>query len=142
MDALPADAAPDPRLLAGAVLRAARAYAGLSQRELAARAGVAISTIGPVEGRRGSAPSWALMVRATAACDCSISISPAAPSGRRPESWQWEFEALRDHGDRHLPAHLEIWPVLRASQWSSFHKYSCFANPPVPPYSYSMRPRR
>jgi transcriptional regulator with XRE-family HTH domain len=132
----------DPRLVAGAILRAARAYAGLSQRELAAKAGLAVSTIGRAEGTRGPTPSWAVIVRAVTACGCSISITPSAPSGHGPGLWRWEFEDLRDEAGRHLPAHLQIWPVLRASKWSSFHKFSCYANPPIPPYSYSMRPRR
>jgi transcriptional regulator with XRE-family HTH domain len=128
----------DPRALAGVILRASRAHAGLSQRELAAKIGVARSTIGRVEGNRGSAPGWELMVKAVSACGCLISIVP----DDELEFWQWEFEDVRDQAARHLPAHLEVWRLTRASQWSSFHKYSCFANPPVPPYSYSMRPRR
>jgi DNA-binding XRE family transcriptional regulator len=53
----------DARELAGAILRAARAHAGLSQRELAAKIGVAVSTIGRAEGSQGPGPSWALLVR-------------------------------------------------------------------------------
>ena len=132
----------DPHALAGALLRAARAHAGVSQRELAARLAVAASMVGRAEGSRGPAPSWALVVRAVAACGCSITITPDDPPGRRVRSWEWEFEDVRDKAARHLPAHLEVWPVLRASEWSSFHKYSCFANPPFPPYSYWMRRRR
>jgi transcriptional regulator with XRE-family HTH domain len=132
----------DARKLAGAILRSARAHAGLSQRELAAKVGVARSTIGRAEGSRGPAPGWALIVRAVAACGCSMSITPAESTMRGLGSWRWDFEGVRDRAARHLPAHLEVWPVLRASAWSSFHKYSCFANPPVPLYSYTMRRRR
>jgi transcriptional regulator with XRE-family HTH domain len=134
------DTAPhvDARELAGALLRAARAHAGLSQRELAAKIGVAVSTIGRAEGSRGPGPSWALLVRAVTACGCSIDIT----ADDAVRSWRWEFEDVRDKGSRHLPAHLEAWRLVRASQWSSFHKYSCFSRPPVPPYSYTMRPRR
>jgi len=140
VDADATDTAPDidARELAGAILRAARAHAGLSQRELAAKIGVAISTIGRVEGRRGPAPSWALLVKAATACGCAISIT--ADDAVTP--WRWEFEDVRDQAARHFPAHLEAWRLTRASQWSSFHKYSCFSKPPVPPYSYTMRPRR
>jgi transcriptional regulator with XRE-family HTH domain len=132
------NAAVDPRSLAGEILRASRAYAGLSQRELAAKLGVARSTIGRVEGNRGAAPGWSLMVRAVSACECLISIAPYDAL----ESWRWEFEHVRDLAARHFPAHLEAWRLARPSEWSSFHKYSCFANPPIPVYSYWMRPRR
>ncbi len=133
-------AAADPGILAGVLLRAMRAHAGLSQRELARRAGVPLSTIAGAEGTRGSAPSWVSMVRAAAACGCVISARSADPDDIRLGPWQ--FDGVRDQGARHLPAHLDVWRLGRATEWSSFHKYSCYANPPFPTYSFQMRPRR
>ncbi|MGH8824130.1 MAG: helix-turn-helix domain-containing protein, partial [Jiangellaceae bacterium] len=40
----------DPHELAGAMLRSMRARAGFSQRELAAKAGVSVSTVSRAEG--------------------------------------------------------------------------------------------
>jgi transcriptional regulator with XRE-family HTH domain len=133
-------AAADPGTLAGVLLRAMRAHARLSQRELARRAGVPLSTIARAESPRGSAPSWVSMVRAAAACGCVISVSSADKDDVRLEPWL--FDGVRDRGARHLPAHLDVWRLGQASEWSSFHKYSCYANPPAPTYSFQMRPRR
>ena len=133
-------AAADPGAFAGVLLRALRAHARLSQRELARRAGVPLSTIAGAEGAGGSAPSWASMVRAAAACGCVISVSPADQVNVRLGPWQ--FDGVRNQGARHLPAHLDVWRLGRASEWSSFHKYSCYAKPPSPTYSFQMRPRR
>ena len=125
--------------LAGTMLRSMRAYAGLSQRELAAKAGVSVSTVSRVEGRGGAPPSWESMVRLAGASGCSIwyYVPDQASAGT-----SWQFEAVRDQGGRHLPAHLDVWRLAKAHEWSSFHKYSCYANPPFPPYSYSMRRRK
>ncbi|MGH8825538.1 MAG: helix-turn-helix domain-containing protein [Jiangellaceae bacterium] len=131
----------DPHELAGAMLRSMRACAGLSQRELAAKAGVSVSTVSRAEGGGGASPSWHSMVRLAQACGCSIWFG--VPNGALAETAvPWPFEAVRDNGDRHLPAHLDVWRLTRAREWSSFHKYSCYADPPFPPYSYRMRPRR
>jgi transcriptional regulator with XRE-family HTH domain len=129
----------DAHELAGAMLRSMRAHAGLSQRELAARAGVSVSTVSRAEGRGGAPPSWESMVRLAGACGCSIwfHVPDQASAGS-----SWPFEAVRDEGGRHLPAHLDVWRLAKANEWSSFHKYSCYSNPPFPPYSYSMRRRK
>jgi transcriptional regulator with XRE-family HTH domain len=129
----------NPHELAGAMLRSMRAYAGLSQRELAAKAGVSVSTVSRAEGRGGAPPSWDSMVRLARACGCSVWFG--IPDSATVAT-SWPFEAARDSGGRHLPAHLAVWRLGRAREWSSFHKYSCFADPPFPPYSYTMRPRR
>lgn len=129
----------NPHELAGAMLRSMRAYAGLSQRELAAKAGVSVSTVSRTEGRGGAPPSWDSMVRLARACGCSVWFG--IPDSATVAT-SWPFEAARDSGGRHLPAHLAVWRLGRAREWSSFHKYSCFADPPFPPYSYTMRPRR
>jgi transcriptional regulator with XRE-family HTH domain len=133
-------AAADQGTFAGVLLRPMRAHAKLSQRELARRAGVPLSTVAGAEGTGGSAPSWVSMVRVAAACGCVISVSSAdqddIPLG------PWQFDGVRDQGARHLPAHLDVWQLGRAPEWSSFHKYSCYANPPSPTFSFQMRPRR
>lgn len=129
----------DPHTLAGEILRAMRAHARLSQRELAAAAGISVSTVARAERASGAAPSWASMVRAAEACGCEIAVVPA---GRQDERLgPWRFDGTRDEGGRHLPAHLEVWRLGRAWEWSSFHKYSCYARPPFPEHSYRMRPR-
>jgi transcriptional regulator with XRE-family HTH domain len=129
----------DAHELAGAMLRSMRAYSGLSQRELAAKAGVSVSTVSRPEGRGGAPPSWESMVRLAGACGCSIWFHVPDQTGAGAP---WPFEAVRDEGGRHLPAHLDVWRLAKAHEWSSFHKYSCYANPPFPPYSYWMRPRQ
>lgn len=118
-------------------MRALRAHVGLSQRELAARANVSESTVARAEGARGRPPSWTTMVRAAEACECFLWVATDDISPTFIH--RWPFDDVTDKGGRHFPAHLEVWRLERASEWSSFLKYICYADPPFPDFSYVTR---
>ena len=80
------------------------------------------------------------MVRVADACECVLWVVTDDMS-RTPVP-AWPFDDITNDGDRHLPAHLDAWRLEYAWEWSSFHKYTCFADPPFPEFSYVMRPRR
>lgn len=126
-----------PANQAGRIMRALRAYHGLSQRELAGRARVSESTVARTESARGRPPSWTTMVRVAEACEAFLWVASDdhSPTLIRP----WPFDDVTDNGARHLPAHLEAWRLESAWEWSSFHKYLCYADPPFPEFSYVMR---
>jgi transcriptional regulator with XRE-family HTH domain len=129
-----------PANQAGRIMRALRAHVGLSQRELAARANLSESTVARAEGARGRPPSWTTIVRVAEACECFpwVATDDLSPKFVRV----WPFDDVIDKGNRHLPAHLEAWQLERASEWSSFLKYICYADPPFPEFSYVMRRNR
>lgn len=115
-----------------------RAAAGLSQRELSAKAAMPASTIDRIEACRRT-PSWTTMATLAEACGFYLWAMTDTPLATPLEVWP--FQHARDEGERHLPPHLDVWRLNRASQWSSFHKYSSYARPPFPEHSYRMRPR-
>lgn len=57
----------------------ARVSAALSQRELAARAGVSRSAVGAIESGRNQ-PGWQTMKRLLTACDLELAVATAPPS--------------------------------------------------------------
>jgi transcriptional regulator with XRE-family HTH domain len=122
--------------LAAVFLRAVRARARLSQRELAGAAGVAASTIARAESG-GAPPSWAVMVRVVEAAGCRLRL--VAADGTPVEAW--EFDAVRDRADRHLPAHLKAWQVGSRGWWWGYDRYSTWAYPPTPSHTFQMRSR-
>ncbi|HSI92187.1 MAG TPA: helix-turn-helix transcriptional regulator [Jiangellaceae bacterium] len=128
------DGSADAAQLAATMLRALRARAQLSQRELAAKAGVARSTIARAES--GAAPpSWAVMTRVVEAAGCRLQL--VAEDGTPVEPWP--FDDVLDRGARHLPAHLEVWRVGRRGWWWGYYRYSTWAYPPTPTHTYQMR---
>jgi hypothetical protein len=80
------------------------------------------------------------MVRVAEACGCVLWV--VTDDMARTPIRAWPFDDIADDGERHLPAHLEVWRLERAWEWSSFHKYTCYADPPFPEFSYVMRRRR
>ncbi|TDE15794.1 helix-turn-helix domain-containing protein [Jiangella asiatica] len=97
---------------AGAVLRTARAYAGLSQRELAERTGLAQSTIARIEAGRTVA-RWSVVFRCVLACELTFALLA-------PEGEVIGHEPLvvdRDAAGRRYPAHLRVRRVGRRSHW-------------------------
>lgn len=131
---------PAPATEAARLLRALRAHAELSQREIAQRAGVSPSTIARAESSRGAPPSWATMVRAAHACGCALWAVTDDMWRNRINGWP--FDELVDEGNRHFPAHLDVWRLEKAREWSgTYDKYSTWADPPFPPFSYRKRRR-
>jgi transcriptional regulator with XRE-family HTH domain len=92
---------------AGVQLRRARRIARLSQRELAARAQIPLSTLARIEAGVTSDPRVSTLAALFAAAGCRLTVFSRA-NQELPEH-PWESE--RDYGVRHFPAHLDLWPV-------------------------------
>jgi transcriptional regulator with XRE-family HTH domain len=102
-----------PTLELPAMLRAARHFADLSQRELAARVGISKSYVGDLESGDVSAPSYPLVVRLIEATGLRLQVLDpfALPLVRRP------LDDARDKGGRHWPGHLDVRPVRSDRDW-------------------------
>ena len=91
----------------GVQLRRARRLARLSQRELAARANVPLSTLARIEAGTTTDPRVSTLAALFAAAGCTLAVLSRA----REELPEHPWETPRDHGVRHFPAHLDLWPV-------------------------------
>jgi transcriptional regulator with XRE-family HTH domain len=93
------------RFQVGALVARARRLAGLSQRELAAEAGVAPSTVGGVEsGARGI--SVDLLTQLLEPTGLRLGVLDSDDREVRP----FPAEAVRDNAGRRFPAHLDLLP--------------------------------
>jgi transcriptional regulator with XRE-family HTH domain len=96
----------------GAYLRTARRRADLSQRELAARAGLPRSTVARVECGQCD-PRLSTVVRLVTAADCRLAVMrggdelPPLP----------DLPFLRDRNGRRFPAHLDPRAVQTYLDW-------------------------
>jgi transcriptional regulator with XRE-family HTH domain len=128
----------DPLDLGGA-LRALRRRADLSQRQLAARAGVPQATVARIESGRANNPSFRTVERLVRAAGEVLSLGGAPPI---------PHEGLRDAAGRHYPAHLDIQEVTRPERWwgawwTLTMIRSRWPLEQVPPYTYDRaRPAR
>ncbi|SDU74582.1 helix-turn-helix domain-containing protein [Jiangella alkaliphila] len=123
--------------VAGTVLRTARAHAGLSQRELAERAGVALSSIVKTEAAR-SVPSWSTMMTCLEAC--GVRLAFVTPDGEVVLTAP--LVLAPDAAGRHYPSHLPVWAVERDEQWWDSHPLRRAPVVPrerIPRYSYRLR---
>jgi transcriptional regulator with XRE-family HTH domain len=115
----------------GAHLRMVRRRADLSQRDLAGRSGVPLSTIARIEASETTDPRLSTLTRLVEAAgfrlavlDGDTEIGPL-PVGR----------ALRDIRGRRLPAHLDLERVRDyLDRWRSRHWKR---QPPLPAYTYT-----
>ena len=94
---------------AGVQLRRARRIARLSQRELAARAHVPLSTLTRIEAGTTADPRIGTVAALFAAAGCRLTVLSQAHEELPDHPW----ETHRDYGVRHYPAHLDLWPVNR-----------------------------
>jgi len=90
-----------------AVLRAARRLVRLSQRELAERAQVPLTTLARLESGATRNPSLLTLQRLLAAATCRLLVVTEAgvPLFAHPD------ESSRDDAGRHYPAHLDLRPT-------------------------------
>lgn len=105
---------PLPLLSVPEMLRTARHFADLSQRELASRSGVPKSVLGDLESGRTQAPAFGLVERLLAACGLRLVLMDprlATPVFRRAH------DGALDAGGRHFPGHLDVRVVADDSQW-------------------------
>ena len=80
------------------LVRGLRRRATMSQRELAAAAGLPVSRIEAGQ----SDPRWSTIVRLVEAADCQLLLAGDKGDIPAPDL----FEDVRDDGERHWPAHL------------------------------------
>lgn len=126
----------NPLLSAGSVLRTARAYAGLSQRELAARTGHAQSTIARIEAGRTSA-HWPVLFSCLVACGLTFGL--LAPDGE--VIGHEPLVVDRDAAGRRYPAHLRVSRVGHWGQPWRFRHYVPDVRVKTPPFAYRRRRR-
>jgi transcriptional regulator with XRE-family HTH domain len=100
-------------LRVGALLRAARHRADLSQRKLSGAAGVDRSVVAKIEAAMVRAPGFPMMVRLLAAAGCRLVVVDAdgVPLPPRP------YDDALDAGHRRWPAHLDVRPVRTERDW-------------------------
>lgn len=126
----------------GALLRALRHAADLSQRELAAKAGVPAATLARIESGATTNPGLRIVARLLAAAGGALLVVEAAtgvPVTPRP------YDDVRNEGDRRYPAHLDVRPVRSPKDWSGAWWAYWYDIPEphwpvrVPDYTYDMR---
>jgi transcriptional regulator with XRE-family HTH domain len=104
----------------GALLRALRRKADLSQRELAARAGVPASTVARIESGQAADPKFRTIERLVRAAGGGLAVGDP-PAGEPDEAEPDEAEPdenVRDAVGRRYPAHLDTREVRTAKDWS------------------------
>ena len=111
------------------LLRAARHFADLSQRDLAAKAGVDRRVVSRVEAGLVAAPRVDTLLRLLAAADVRLVAvtGPGDPLEPRP------YDDALDAGERHWPAHLQVREVRTWSDWW-FSPFIADMRP-LPPYT-------
>ncbi len=97
---------------AAALIRAVRRRAGLSQRELAERAGLRRQVVDRIESGTTASPTFDTVQSLVQAAGRHLTLDgEAAPP---PAT---DTDRLRDRGLRRYPAHLDVRPVDRFGSW-------------------------
>ena len=120
----------------GRVLRAARGSAGLSQRALAKRTGVAASSIAAVETGERDAPV-STYARLLTACGWALVVTDDG-GARAPDVTE---DPRRDAAGRRYPAHVELRSTARRGSWWADRWGVYWGIPPRPPWTYDLPPR-
>jgi transcriptional regulator with XRE-family HTH domain len=127
----------------GPILRALRNAAGLSQRELAAKARIPPATLARLESGATPDPRLRTVERLIAAAGGEFLVVHAANGDAVSER---PGDDLTDEGDRHYPAHLELRPVRSPKDWpGAWWAYWYDLRPEhypvrVPDYTFDLRP--
>jgi transcriptional regulator with XRE-family HTH domain len=115
----------------GAYLRMVRRRADLSQRELAARSGIPLSTIARIEAGETRDPRLSTVSRLVEAAGFRLAIlDGTAELGPLPER-----RGMRDIRGRQLPAHLDLRRVRDYLDWWRSQHWK--RHPPLPAYTYT-----
>ena len=113
-----------------AMVRAARRYADLSQRDLAEMAGTSRNTVERAEGPEAPTLTVATLSRLlAAAAGCRL----AAVTADGDLLGAVAAEELRDRGGRHFPAHLDVRRPGRMGEWWGDFPYSSWIVPGLAP---------
>ncbi|MCZ7440154.1 GNAT family N-acetyltransferase [Micromonospora sp. WMMC241] len=132
----------------GDLLRRLRRRADLSQRELAARAGLPQSAVARIESGRATDPRYRTIERLVRAAGGGMGVeferghdTRATPS---TEPGPVPHDDMRDQAGRHYPAHLDVWKVCEPRDWPGAWWAEWYALPPrlwplpLPPASYRL----
>ncbi|WP_233599699.1 GNAT family N-acetyltransferase [Micromonospora sp. M71_S20] len=134
----------------GAVLRALRRRADLSQRELSERSGVPQATLARIESGRAADPRFRTVERLVRAAggEVPIGVRDTAPVATADLSLPAvPHDALRDGAGRRYPAHLDAWEVKEPRDWPGAWWANWYNLPPalwplpVPPATYQRNRR-
>jgi transcriptional regulator with XRE-family HTH domain len=127
------------------LLRAIRKFRTLSQRELAARAGVPRATVDRLESGRTQDPCLSTLQRLLAGAGMSLQV---VDDNGEEISYHNAPDTHRDRAGRHLPAHLERYPLHGAKWgWWGWYRIAWPDDPDpkatynVPDWIYYLRPR-
>jgi transcriptional regulator with XRE-family HTH domain/GNAT superfamily N-acetyltransferase len=101
----------------GALLRALRRQGDLSQRDLAARAGVPMSTVARIESGRATDPKFRTIERLVRAAGGVLAVGAAPSTELRPVPAN-PNEGYADAAGRNYPAHLDVREVRSPKDWS------------------------
>jgi transcriptional regulator with XRE-family HTH domain/GNAT superfamily N-acetyltransferase len=101
----------------GVLLRALRRQGDLSQRDLAARAGVPASTVARIESGRATDPKFRTVERLVRAAGgvLAMGVAPSTELGQVPTN---PNEGYADAAGRYYPAHLDVREVRSPKDWS------------------------
>jgi transcriptional regulator with XRE-family HTH domain len=121
----------------GDYLRTLRRHADLSQRELATRAGVPVSTVARLESGASTDPRVSTLRRLAAAAGADLALLVDGV-GIEPHR---DVLGWRDRAGRRLPAHLDPEAVMTIYDW--WCSIRTRHHPPLPAYTYTaIRSRR
>jgi transcriptional regulator with XRE-family HTH domain len=116
------------------LLRRARRDADLSQRELAACAGVGRNVVGEIEAGTRRDPRVRTLERLLHAAGYRLAVL-----GPDDQELVADEPELRDRGGRRYPAHLDVRPVNDLRDWWAWREFESWADPPVPAYTFDVR---
>lgn len=128
----------------GDLLRRLRRRADLSQRELAARAGVPHATVARIELGRAVDPRYRTVERLIRAAGGQVRFDagPAGEPCQLPAAVP--HDELRDQAGRRYPAHLDVWEVREPKDWPGAWWAEWYRLPPekyplpLPPATYEV----